>query len=97
MEMFDYYKTLEVDRRASAEVIEKAYKTLAKKYHPDLHPNKNNDGSENKMRRLNEAYLVLKDPAKRRYYDETCSPPIDIWLSDGLVGLLRQWLIRRQV
>ena len=54
--MKNYYEILEVDKNASEEVIEKAYKTLAKKYHPDL---QNNSDCQDKMRQINEAYEIL--------------------------------------
>ncbi|MDR3320775.1 MAG: J domain-containing protein [Desulfovibrio sp.] len=64
----DYYKLLGVDRVASAEGLSKAFKTLARKYHPDLHPG--DKKSEEKFKEINEAYEVLKDPEKRRMYDQ---------------------------
>lgn len=63
----NYYEILEVDKNASEEVIEKAYKTLAKKYHPDL---QNNSNCQDKMRQINEAYEILSNDFKRREYDE---------------------------
>ena len=65
--MKNYYEILEVDKNASEEVIEKAYKTLAKKYHPDL---QNNSNSQNKMQQINEAYEILSKDFKRREYYE---------------------------
>ena len=65
--MKNYYEILEVDKNASEEIIEKAYKTLAKKYHPDLQNNSNN---QNKMQQINEAYEILSNDFKRREYDE---------------------------
>ena len=65
--MKNYYEILEVDKNASEEVIEKAYKTLAKKYHPDL---QNNSNSQNKMQQINEAYEILSNDFKRREFDE---------------------------
>ena len=65
--MKNYYEILEVDKNASEEVIEKAYKTLAKKYHPDL---QNNSDCQDKMRQINEAYEILSNDFKRREYDE---------------------------
>ncbi len=65
--MKNYYEILEVDKNASYEIIEKAYKTLAKKYHPDL---QNSDKSQNKMQQINEAYEILSNDFKRREYDE---------------------------
>jgi curved DNA-binding protein len=63
----DYYKILGVPRNASQEEINKAFKKLAKKYHPDFNPNDKN--AEEKFKEINEAYEVLKDPEKRKRYD----------------------------
>ena len=60
----DYYKTLGVERGASAEEIKKAYRKLAHKFHPDK-----NGGDENKFKEVNEAYQVLSNPQKRAQYD----------------------------
>lgn len=62
----DYYKLLGVDRNASQEEIQKAYRKLARKYHPDVNKD---SGSEQKYQEINEAYEVLKDPDKRQRYD----------------------------
>ncbi|MFP4204955.1 MAG: DnaJ C-terminal domain-containing protein [Spirochaetaceae bacterium] len=62
----DYYETLGVDRSASQEQIQEAYRKLARKYHPDV--NKSAD-AEQKFKEINEAYEVLKDPEKRKKYD----------------------------
>jgi curved DNA-binding protein len=63
----DYYEVLGVSRDASQEEISKAFKKLARKYHPDLNPN--DKEAENKFKEINEAYEVLKDPDKRKRYD----------------------------
>lgn len=63
----DYYETLGVQKNASKEEIKKAYKTLAKKYHPDL--NNHSKDSEDKFKEINEAYSVLEDDKKRANYD----------------------------
>lgn len=67
------YEVLEVSENASIEVIEKAYKVLAKKYHPDLQGPENRQSAEKKMKEINEAYEVLSDETKRRQYDEKLS------------------------
>jgi curved DNA-binding protein len=67
MDFKDYYKILGVDRNASADEIKKAYRKLALKYHPDK--TKNDKESEEKFKDISEAYDVLRDPEKRRKYD----------------------------
>ncbi|WP_442591668.1 DnaJ C-terminal domain-containing protein [Pedobacter sp. AW31-3R] len=68
MAYIDYYKVLGVDKNASQEDIKKAYRKLARKYHPDLNPN---DQEANKMfQQINEANEALSDPEKRKKYDE---------------------------
>ncbi len=68
--MENYYDILEVSEKASNEVIEKAYKVLVKKYHPDLQQPQNKSKAEEMMKKINEAYGVLIDPEKRAEYDE---------------------------
>ena len=63
--MKNYYDILEVARNASPEVIEKAYKALVKKYHPDLQPDEKKQMAENKIKLINEAYDVLSDKIKK--------------------------------
>ena len=63
------YEILEVSEKASKEIIEKAYKTLAKKYHPDLQAPENKKSAEDKMKLINEAYDILSDDIKRQEYD----------------------------
>ena len=64
-----YYEILEVSEKASNEVIEKAYKVLAKKYHPDLYSGKEKSFAEEKMKEINYAYEVLGNQEKRNAYD----------------------------
>ena len=63
----DYYATLGVSRTASAEDIRKAYRELARKYHPDLHPD--DDAAKQKFKQVQNAFDVLNDPSKREMYD----------------------------
>ena len=68
MAFIDYYKILGIDKKASQEDIKKAYRKLARKYHPDVNPD---DNEANKQFQLvNEANEALSDPEKRRKYDE---------------------------
>lgn len=68
--MRNYYEILEVDKNASQEVIEKAYKALAKKYHPDLQQGIQKQQYAEKMKIINEAYDVLSDNYKRDQYNK---------------------------
>lgn len=68
MAFIDYYEVLGVDKKATTEEIKKAYRKLARKYHPDLNPDDNN--AKLKFQQLNEAQEVLTDPEKRKQYDK---------------------------
>lgn len=65
----NYYDILEVNKNASPEIIEKAYKTLVKKYHPDLQENNLKSIYEEKIKKINEAYDILSNHEKRKNYD----------------------------
>ena len=67
MSQNDYYQILGIDQKASPRQIKDTYRKLAFKYHPDR--NRKNPEAAEKMKRVNEAYAVLSDPAKRREYD----------------------------
>jgi curved DNA-binding protein len=64
----DYYKTLGIDRSASQEEIAKAYRKLARKYHPDLNPDDQN--AKKRFQEIQNAYDTLNDPEKRKLYDQ---------------------------
>ncbi len=68
MEFIDYYKILGLNKNASSDDIKKAYRKLARKYHPDLNPN--NDTAKKQFQQINEANEVLSDPEKRKKYDQ---------------------------
>jgi curved DNA-binding protein len=68
MDFIDYYKTLEINKNATPEDIKKAYRKLARKFHPDLNPN--NSEAQLNFQRINEANSVLSDPEKRKKYDQ---------------------------
>jgi molecular chaperone DnaJ len=68
----DYYKTLGVDKKASAEEIKKAYRKLARKYHPDRNPD--DKQAEERFKEISQAHDVLGDPEKRKQYDSGSGP-----------------------
>ncbi len=93
----DHYRVLQVTRDAEPEVIERAYKALCLKYHPDVVGD--SPASTRRMQRINEAYRILGSPERRRVYDASLSPERaqgwDRFLADGLVGLFADRYIRR--
>lgn len=68
MEFIDYYKVLGIDKTATAADIKKAYRKLARKYHPDTNPN--DEEAKKKFQQINEANEVLSNPENRKKYDE---------------------------
>lgn len=96
----DHYRTLQVTRSADPEVIERAYKALSLKYHPDRADAGQRAAATRRMQRINEAYAVLRDSAKRRAYDATLPPEgADGWdrfLENGLLGLFMDRFVGRQ-
>ncbi|HEX3692879.1 MAG TPA: molecular chaperone DnaJ [Solirubrobacteraceae bacterium] len=68
----DHYKTLGVEKKASAEEIKKAYRKLARKYHPDRNPD--DKQAEERFKEISQAYDVLGDPEKRKQYDSGSGP-----------------------
>ena len=68
MNFIDYYKILGIEKKATASDIKKAYRKLARKYHPDLNPS-DADAQKN-FQQINEANAVLSDPEKRKKYDQ---------------------------
>jgi curved DNA-binding protein len=81
----DYYSVLGVARDASEAEIKKAFRTLARKYHPDIAKDKGT--AEEKFKEINEAYEVLGDPAKRKRYDELGVN----WQNGGATGAPTGW------
>ena len=75
----EYYETLGVARKANADEIRKAYRKLARKYHPDLNPG--DKSSEERFKNVQEAYDVLSDPKKRQMYDQ-----FGVYSDNGFTG-----------
>ena len=75
--MKNYYDELEISRSASPEVINRAYKVLAKKYHPDT-TKEDKQEAEERFKKISEAYETLSDDKKRMEYDNILQPEINI-------------------
>src|SRR5919108_2732180 len=87
VEYKDYYKTLGVSKNASTEEIKKAYRKLARQYHPDVNKTA---GAEKRFKEINEANEVLSDPAKRKRYDQI-GPDFARYANAGNGGPGFQW------
>lgn len=80
-------------KKASIEVIEKAHKALALKYHPDKQPQEKKTAANESMKLINEAYAILSDPKKRAAYDETLrQKKWQTFLEDGLLGIFTKYV-----
>src|ERR1043165_2093036 len=82
VEYKDYYKTLGVAKNATTEEIKKAYRNLAREYHPDVNKK---SGAEKRFKEINEANEVLSDPDKRKRYD-TIGPDFARYANPGNGG-----------
>lgn len=75
--MKNYYEILEVNNKASLDIIKKVFKLQIKKYHPDVVKEEEKEMAENKVKELNEAYDVLSDEAKRAEYDKALNNELE--------------------
>lgn len=88
----DYYGILQVHQNASPEVIDRAYKALARKYHPDSWPEDRRPWANTKMQDINEARAVLMDPVRRAEYARYRRSEFwRLFWREGLAGLSKMW------
>ena len=85
----DYYEVLGVDKSADDATLKKAYRKLAKKYHPDVNPG--DKEAEAKFKEATEAYTILSDPEKRKQYDQFGHAPAAA--SEVLILTVLIWVI----
>jgi DnaJ-class molecular chaperone len=90
----DFYKTLGVTKDATAEAIKKAYRKLARKWHPDVNPG--NKEAEQKFKEISEAYDSLGDEKKRKLYDEFGEEGLHSGFDAEKARQYKQWSAYRQ-
>ncbi|MGI5861488.1 MAG: molecular chaperone DnaJ [Myxococcales bacterium] len=90
----DLYEILGVSRTASADEIKKAFRRLAKKYHPDVNPG--NKQAEDRFKEINAAFEVLSDPEKRKLYDELGADALRIGFDPEKARAYREWRAAQQ-
>ena len=97
----DYYEVLGVDKSADDATLKKAYRQLAKKYHPDVNPG--DKEAEAKFKEATEAYSVLSDPDKRRQYDQfghaafETAAVAEQAVSAALISPAQTWVISSEI
>ena len=92
----DYYEVLGVDKSADDATLKKAYRQLAKKYHPDVNPG--DKEAEAKFKEATEAYSVLSDPDKRRQYDQFGHAAFENGGGGGaLISPAQTWVISSEI
>lgn len=97
----DHYRTLQVTRDADPKVVDRAYRALSMMHHPDLSDASDRPAATARMRELNEAYRILRDPYLRAAYDATLLPEsASAWeqfMDRGLIGLFADRFTSRRV
>lgn len=90
IKFYNYYRILEVDPKASNEVIDKAYKALSLKYHPDRKSENRIEDKIIDMVIINDAYNTLKDKVRRSEYDKNFKKiSFQVLLSEGIMGFIK--------